>query len=782
MNNDMFIYLPASILFIPLLAFAVILFFGKQLNAIADRIAIAAMGTAFLCALCLFSHAAPLGAHLQAKPIVNSFSWMILSGINFQMGFLVDQLSSFMCCVVTGLATIVLVYSMFYMHGDSMYRRYFGYMCFFCFAMLGIVLSSSLLMTFVFWELVGLGSYFLIGFWFYKPVVANDHHYQELKASYATGIDERYLSPAHAQKKAFVMNRIGDFGFLVGMGCFFAAIYAVASTPAYASIYADIIAAVKENPIAGASTTRTPGMLDFDVLYMARERGVFEHITLFGITGNSLLTIAGIFTFMGAMGKSAQFPLHTWLPDAMQGPTTGSSIIHAATMVAAGVYMTARISPLLTPGSLFFVAIIGGITAFLAATMALVQWDIKAVLAYSTISQLGYMMIGLGAGAYTAGIAHLFTHAIFKCMLFLCAGSVIHACHHLQDMNKMGGLKNKMPVTYYAMLAGTLAISGVPFFSGFFSKDAILAGSMARALHMGGIHWIPFVLGILTAGLTTFYMFRLIFLTFHGEPRDQHVYDHAHESPLLATIPLTILATLCLGFWWGGHLWGGDIIGVPGLTREVAMYENKDGKPESVQESTGWLAALMVAPDSIQALVAPGETAPAAEMKETAEHEELHHTAHIGATILSLLMLAGGLFVAHAMYIKKSISPDKLLKNGAVKSLYDLFSQLWYFDRVYQDGIVPAWKKMNWAFWKFDANVLDAIFIDGWSTVLKTVAGVARFVDNWFVDKCVDFFGWAASFFGVFARILQYGKIQYYVCITFGVVAFVLLWLMLAMP
>ena len=768
--DEMFIYLPAGILFVPLLAFAVILFFGKWLDKIADRIAIAAMGFSFLLSLCLFSHAAPEGAHLQAEPINKAFSWINLNGVDLQMGFMIDQLSSFFCCVVTGLATIVLVYSMFYMHGDTMYRRYFGFMCFFCFAMLGIVLSNNLLMTYIFWELVGLGSYFLIGFWFYKPPVAKDHHYQELKASYATGIDERYLSPAHAQKKAFVMNRIGDFGFAIGIGIFITTMLGIAYSSELASMPQFKDLDLKNGP------------LNFTTLYKAKELGAFNHIVLLGLTGNALLTIAGIFTFMGAMGKSAQFPLHTWLPDAMQGPTTGSSIIHAATMVAAGVYMTARISPLLTEGSLFFVAIIGGITAFLAATMALVQWDIKAVLAYSTISQLGYMMIGLGAGAYTAGVAHLFTHAVFKCMLFLCAGSVIHACHHLQDMNKMGGLKDKMPVTYYTMLAGTLTISGVPFFSGFYSKDAILAGSLAKAMQMGGIHWIPFLLGIVTAGLTTFYMFRLIFMTFHGEPRDKKIYDHAHESPLLATIPLCILATLCLGFWWGGHLIGGDLIGMPGLTHEVRVYEMKDGKVESKIEWKGMVDALMVSPASVEAKYKLNEQAVEHEAEHAALHEEVHHTAHLAATGLSIVMLCAGLFMAWSMYIKKSISPDKLLKNSVCKGLYDLFSQLWYFDRVYQDGIVPAFKTMNRAFWKFDANVLDGILIDGWSTVLKTISGIARFMDNWFVDKCVDFFGWAASFFGVFARILQYGKIQYYVCVTFGVAAAVLLWMMLAMP
>ncbi|HLX63312.1 MAG TPA: NADH-quinone oxidoreductase subunit L [Planctomycetota bacterium] len=753
--GDIYIQLPTLILFTPLLGFAVILFFGKWLDKIADRISIAAMGFAFLCSVCLFIHVAPQGASLQGHPITRTFSWINIGGVDLQMGYLIDQLSAFFCCVVTGLATLVLVYSIFYMHGDSMYRRYFGFMCFFCFAMLGIVLSNNLLMTYVFWELVGLGSYFLIGFWFYKPVVAKDHHYQELKASYATGIDERYLSPAHAQKKGFVMNRIGDFGFAIGIGFFFATMYAV---------------------------NRKGGPLNFDALYQAKQDGVFNQITLLGLSGNTLLTLAGIFTFMGAMGKSAQFPLHTWLPDAMQGPTTGSSIIHAATMVAAGVYMTARISPLLTDGSAFFVAIIGGITAFLAATMALVQWDIKAVLAYSTISQLGYMMIGLGAGAYTSGVAHLFTHAIFKCMLFLCAGSVIHACHHLQDMNRMGGLKKKMPVTYLTMLAGTLAIAGVPFFSAFYSKDAILAGSLARALHMGGIHYLPFILGIVTAGLTTFYMFRLIFMTFHGEPRDQHIYEQAHESPALATVPLCILATLCLGFWWGGHFIGGDIIPAPYLRADVTAFEMKGEKVETSVVKRGWVDALMVSPASLEAKYSEEKMPPVEEVEEAEHMEEHHHLGHKIATGLSVVMLVLGWLVAMAMYVKKSVSPDNLLKVGALRGAYDLFSQLWYFDRVYQDGIVPAAKWVNRKFWQFDAAILDGILVDGWSIVVKSISGVARFMDNWFVDKCVDFFGWVTALAGVFARILQYGRIQYYVCVTFGVVAVVLLWLMLAMP
>ena len=762
--DPIYTILPAAILGLPLLAFVVIMCFGKHLDKRADKIAILAMLVSFCLSVALYANViADRGSHAAADPIVVSFSWLTLGSMDLTMGFLIDGLSAFMSMIVTGLATLVLVYSIFYMDGDTMYRRYFGYMCFFCFAMLGIVLSNNLLMTFVFWELVGLGSYFLIGFWFYKPPVAKDHHYQELKASYATGIDERLLSPAHAQKKGFVMNRVGDFGFIIGLCIFLAVMIRAADLP------------------GNQQFDLRHGPLNFTTLYAAVHAGVFDHVKLMGMTGSTLLTLAGIFTFMGAMGKSAQFPLHTWLPDAMQGPTTGSSIIHAATMVAAGVYMTARIHPLLTTGSLFFVAIIGGITAFLAATMALVQWDIKAVLAYSTISQLGYMMLGLGAGAYTAGVAHLFTHAIFKCMLFLCAGSVIHACHHLQDMNRMGGLRHKLPLTYIAMLTGTLAISGVPLFSGFYSKDMILVGSLARALEYGGLHWLPFLLGIVTAGLTAFYMFRLIFMTFHGEPRDKDVYEHAHESPPIATVPLMILAVLCLGFWWSGklNLVIADVP-LPVLSASAPKFEPAKGGVEVVRESAGWLDRYMVSPATIlpetpEAAVTP----PDPEILEKQEHN--HHLAHWVAMGASLFMVIAGFGVAFMMYIVRSVQPDNLLKIAPLSLAYSLFSQLWFFDRLYQDGCVPAWKAVNSACSWFDSNVVDAT-VDSTAIVVRTWAQGARNFDNWVVDKMVDAFGWTAWLTGSLSRAAQVGKIQFYVCVTFGIAALLLLGLMLAFP
>jgi NADH-quinone oxidoreductase subunit L len=472
----------------------------------------------------------------------------------------------------------------------------------------------------------------------------------------------------------------------------------------------------------------------------------------------------------------------------MQGPTTGSSIIHAATMVAAGVYLVARIHPLLTPGALFFVAIIGGITAFMAATMALVQWDIKAVLAYSTISQLGYMMVGLGSGAYTAGVAHLFTHAIFKCMLFLCAGSVIHACHHLQDMNRLGGLRKKMPITHLATLFGTLAITGVPFFSGFFSKDAILAGSLAAALEHGGKFWIPTVLAFLTAGLTAFYMFRLLFMTFYGKPRDAHIHEGAHESPALATIPLIVLSVFCLGFWWSGHIIA-HTGAVPGVTMQVSTLEpaaehsthaartapHNDNDVKTEIKTQGWLETLMVSPTH-QANV--NKIAHSAH--EFQHHEHLHHTAHLWATLVSLLMLSIGAGIAYIMYIKVSVTPETLLQIAPLRMLYQLFSQLWFIDRLYQDGIVPFCKRLNAELYYFDKNILDGFFVDGWASILCTWASIAGFIDNWIVDKIVDAFGWTTWILGAFTRCLQVGKIQFYVCLTFGAVALALLGLMLS--
>ena len=398
-------------------------------------------------------------------------------------GILIDNVTAVMLLVVTIVSTLVHLFSIGYMHGDPKYNRFFAYLSIFSFSMLGLVLAESFLFIYIFWELVGLSSYLLIGFWFEKK------------------------SASDAGKKAFIVNRVGDFGFLIGI----------------LIIYA------------------TCGVLGYDQVFLAIGEGKLS---------GTLLTLAGIGVFCGAIGKSAQFPLHVWLPDAMEGPTPVSALIHAATMVAAGVYLVGRVYPMFTPDAFLFIACFGLITLFLTATIALAQNDIKKVLAYSTCSQLGYMIMGLGVGGYTAGLAHLTTHAAFKACLFLGSGSVIHAVHS-QDIQEMGGLRKKMPITFVTFLIATLAIAGVPGFSGFYSKDMILGAALEFGMKSGNpLHMIFFIGALFTAGLTAFYMFRLVILTFFGAPKDHHKFDHAHESPPSMWVPLVVLAGLSFSFWY----------------------------------------------------------------------------------------------------------------------------------------------------------------------------------------------------------------------------------------
>jgi NADH-quinone oxidoreductase subunit L len=407
------------------------------------------------------------------------------AGINFQ----VDQLTGLYLLVITGVGFLIHVYSVGYMDGESGYYRFFAYLNLFVFFMLILVLADSFLLMFVGWEGVGLCSYLLIGYYFEKD------------------------SAAEAAKKAFLFNRIGDFGVLSAVMLIFLAFGSIE----FATINAE------------AST-----QLEY---------------------GGALVTAITLLLFLGATGKSAQIPLYVWLPDAMEGPTPVSALIHAATMVTAGLYMVARLSHLfvLAPFTMNVIAVVGTATALLAATIAVTQTDIKRVLAYSTVSQLGYMFLAMGVGAFGAGVFHVMTHAFFKALLFLGSGSVILAVHHEQDMRKMGALKNKLPITYMTMLLGTFAISGIPFFSGFFSKDEILWKAYSSPL---GSPWLWGV-GFLTAGLTAFYMFRMIYLTFHGESRvDSHTAEHVRESPLSMTIPLMILAALAVtgGFFGVPHV------------------------------------------------------------------------------------------------------------------------------------------------------------------------------------------------------------------------------------
>jgi NADH-quinone oxidoreductase subunit L len=456
-----------------------------------SMVALSSTGLAFATVLELTREVFHLGFD-QLPGATSYFTWISAGGFRADFALQVDQLTLVMLLVVTGVGWLIHIYSSAYMADDPGYTRFFAYLNLFMFFMLILVLAANYALMFVGWEGVGLASYLLIGFFFLKQSATN------------------------AGNKAFWVNRIGDFGFLLGLFLMF----------------------------------RTFGSLDFNSVF-AQAAGVPVESA-----GHGVMTLMALLLFVGATGKSAQLPLYVWLPDAMEGPTPVSALIHAATMVTAGVYMVARSNIIFTraPSAMLVVAVIGAVTALFAATIALVQTDIKKVLAYSTVSQLGYMFLGLGAGAFGAGIFHLMTHAFFKGLLFLAAGSVIHAMGGEQDLRKMGGLRKKIPWTYGTMLVATLAIAGTPGFSGFFSKDDIL-GSIGTSTG-GQILWL---VGVVTAGLTAFYMFRMLFLAFHGAPRfDEHAV-HVHESPKKMLVPLVVLAVLSvIGGWWAApELFGG---------------------------------------------------------------------------------------------------------------------------------------------------------------------------------------------------------------------------------
>ena len=419
-------------------------------------------------------------AHQDSREVL--LAWMHSGDLKVDWTIRVDTLVAVMLVVVTTVSAFVHLYSIGYMEEDPYRPRFFAYLSLFTFAMLMLVTADNLVQLFFGWEGVGLASYLLIGFWYHKP---------EANA---------------AAIKAFVVNRVGDFGFALGIFAVF----------------------------------MMTGAIDLDTIFAQAPALTGKTINFFGWQADAL-TLICLLLFMGAMGKSAQFLLHTWLPDAMEGPTPVSALIHAATMVTAGVFMVARLSPLfeLAPNAQAFVTLVGATTAFFAATVGLVQNDIKRVVAYSTCSQLGYMFVAMGVGAYSVGMYHLFTHAFFKALLFLGSGSVIHAMHHEQDMRKMGGLRDKMPITYVCMLIGTLALTGFPLTAGYFSKDAIIEAAAAGHNPFAAY---AFVMTVVAALLTSFYSWRLIFMTFHGKPADKHAYEHAHESPWVIVAPLIFLA------------------------------------------------------------------------------------------------------------------------------------------------------------------------------------------------------------------------------------------------
>jgi len=599
----------------PALGVLAILVFGRRMSeATVGIVACGAVGASFLSAVVSVLGLAGMGAGHRAVETV-LYQWIGSGKFTADIGFLLDPLSSVMILVVTGVGFLIHVYSIGYMHHDKGVRRFFLYMNLFIFAMLLLVLGNSYILLFVGWEGVGLSSYLLIGFWYTKD------------------------SAADAGQKAFVVNRIGDFGFLLGM------LFIVVNF----------------------------GTLSFTKVF-AEAPHTFH-------TGDFMVTLITLLLFVGAIGKSAQLPLHVWLPDAMEGPTPVSALIHAATMVTAGVYMIARSHVLfnLAPATLAVVATVGCLTAFFAGTIALVQNDIKRVLAYSTVSQLGYMMLAAGVGAYSAAIFHLMTHAFFKALLFLGAGSVIHALSEEQDIRNMGGLRTIMPTTYRTFLIASLAIAGIPPLAGFMSKDEILYSTFTAG-HGGGWNYILWFLGIFTAFMTAFYMFRLVFKTFHGECRlDPEVRKHAHESPPVITVPLSILAFLSVV---------GGFLGIPILLKYNVMHN--------------WLGPLFE--------------------KATHHGGEVAHAAHSLLAELSLMGVSvlvgvGGILLALTIILRKPGVADDLRENFGF--LYDLFLNKWWVDELYNSMVIRPLRSLGGVFW----TECDEKGIDG---ALHGIAGGAQ--------------------------------------------------------
>jgi len=499
---------------LPLLVYVLLLIGGKRLGEkMSSALSVLGVGVSFVLSLIVMQS---VGASGPLAPSL--FNWLPFGPSTITVGFEVTSLNALMLVVVTLVSTLVFLFSRSYMHGDDRFVRFYQYLNLFVFAMLGLVISPNTLQFYIFWELVGVCSYLLVGFWYFKP------------------------EAAAAAKKAFIVTRIGDVGLFVGI----ILLYLATGTFDFNQMFAGN--AVSAPTLHGASQAGLQLGSGASAWFVAHHLGTGQWHAIFAMSPYALVTLCAILVFIGAVGKSAQFPLHVWLPDAMEGPTPVSALIHAATMVAAGVYLVARMYPLFeaSVGASETVAIIGGITAIFAASIGLTQRDIKRVIAYSTISQLGYMMLALGVGAYVSGIFHLMTHAFFKALLFLAAGSVIHALD-TQDLFKMGGLRKLMPITHITFLAGALALSGIPPFAGFWSKDDILSAAFSSG------HYLLYALGLIAAFFTAFYIFRVYFLTFSGVYKGE---KHPHEGGLAMTTPLIVLGVLAtVGGFFNTPFW-----------------------------------------------------------------------------------------------------------------------------------------------------------------------------------------------------------------------------------
>jgi NADH-quinone oxidoreductase subunit L len=603
----------------PLIGFLVNGLLGKSLpKGVVGTIGSLAVGASFLVTVAIFFEFLKLPADVKAVE-KTVFTWIAAGPFKAEAAFLIDPLSLIMMLVVSGVSTLIHIYSIGYMWDEEGFYRYFSYLNLFVFAMLILVSANNFLLMFVGWEGVGLCSYLLIGYWFEKQ------------------------SASDAAKKAFVVNRIGDFGFLLGI------------------------------------------FLIFWTFNTINFREVFAQAAANYQAGSFVITAITLCLFLGATGKSAQLPLYTWLPDAMEGPTPVSALIHAATMVTAGVYMVARCSTLyvLAPVSLTVVAAVGALTAIFAATIGLAQFDIKRVLAYSTVSQLGYMFLACGVGAFTSGIFHLMTHAFFKALLFLGSGSVIHGMHGQQDMRHMGHLKPYMPITYWTFFLATLAIAGIFPFAGFFSKDEILFHSLISG------HYVFWGIATVGAFITAFYMFRAVFMTFHGEARFDHHHVHPHESPPLMTIPLMVLALLSVV---------GGFVGFP----------------------------IIEGANKFKEFLAPAITPLVHEIHAPVWFE-------ITMMIFSMAVAASGIFLAYKMYIKQPELPEKVTEK--FPSAYDVVYNKYYVDEIYDAAVVEPIKQGSDFLWHgVDEKVVDGA-VNGSAGVIAWLSGHLRKLETGFVQN-----------------------------------------------
>ncbi len=614
----------SAIVFLPLAGFLIAGLFGRQLGARPAELI--TTGLLFVSAALSWVAFIEVGLGHAPATVPVLANWITSGALQIDWALRIDTLTVVMLVVVTSVSSLVHLYSIGYMHEDPARQRFFAYLSLFTFAMLTLVTADNLVQMFFGWEGVGLASYLLIGFWYEKP------------------------SANAAAMKAFVVNRVGDFGFALGIFLVF----------------------MLTNSVA------------FDQIFAAAPGLANKPIHIFGFDADAM-TVACLLLFMGACGKSAQFLLHTWLPDAMEGPTPVSALIHAATMVTAGVFMVARLSPLFeqAPVALTVVVIVGATTAFFAATVGLVQNDIKRVIAYSTCSQLGYMFVALGLGAYSVGIFHLFTHAFFKALLFLGAGSVIHAMHHEQDMRNMGGLRKEIPFTFWMMTIGTLALTGFPFTAGYFSKDAIIEAAYAASGHSSAALY-GFIMTVIAAGFTSFYSWRLVFMTFfgtrganavhddHAHAHDGHGHGHdhtPHESPLVMLVPLGLLA---FGALFAGLAFNGAFIG--------------HGYDEF------WKKALFQSPSN---------------------HilHDLHDVPHIVGYVPAVMMV-GGFLLAYFMYVVSPGTPKAIADTNPL--LYKFLLNKWYFDELYDFLFVRPAFWLGRLFWKGgDGKMIDGLGPDG---------------------------------------------------------------------